>query len=204
MPRDSEAGHRSLAEYLGYCEGVKWRPLQASTARAQGPERLWPCPTFKPFCLVCRRSKATEITIIMLHHVVPINKCVFFPFSFSLCLKKSAVLKTNPKRLWNLAVYVQKPRLMFCYFQLVYTKRIFRSSTYHCCPVITFHSIVRDAVLFFLLGPEWIIQHCMFRSLSHKCWNWLHRAIGAVSHFACLKNHWNSLRHLQCPWNSGF
>lgn len=101
-----------LLSVLGYCEGVKWRPLQASPARAQGPERLWPCPTFKPFCLMCWRSKATEITIIMLHHAVPINKCVFFPFSFPPCLKKSEVRKTNPKRLWNLAAYVQKPRLL--------------------------------------------------------------------------------------------
>lgn len=77
-----------LLSVLGYCEGVKWGPLQASIAKGQEPERLWPCPTFKPYCLVCRGSKATEITTIMLHHAVPINKCVSFHFSFSCALSK--------------------------------------------------------------------------------------------------------------------
>lgn len=115
-----------LLSVLGYCEGVKWRPLQASPARAQGPERLWPCPTFKPFCLMCRRSKATEITIIMLHHAVPINKCVFFSFQLSPMLKEKWSLENKPQKTMKFSCICPKAKtLMFCYFQLVYTKRIF-------------------------------------------------------------------------------
>lgn len=150
MPRDSQAGHRSFAE----CFRLLWRCQMKTTtgihSKGPGASETVTLPNLEAVLSCALKIKGNRNNNYHVTSCCSNKQMHVFSLQLFLCFKKSAVLKPNPNRLW-IELCTSKSQACYVFLLSVYTKRIFRSSTYHCCPVTIFHSVVREAVLFFFL-----------------------------------------------------
>lgn len=76
---------------------VKWT-TSGIHSKGPGDEEAGTLPVLQALCLVCKRPKTTEITVIMLHHIDPTHTHTYFHFSFSCALR---ILQFKKKNLCN-------------------------------------------------------------------------------------------------------